>query len=148
MSSGIIPPKGVLKVCSGSQATDGSGIATIEIKVPGTFVNTSTPGRLIAGGRAWFENPAHGDCVCKLEIVDVDNILGAGAGYVVTRYIDDGVDSANQLVEICKQHGFAEVDSFEDPGAPPSELYLRIEGKAAANRSDTFRVNVLWAEPT
>lgn len=59
------------------------------------------------------------DDLARLQIVDVDDILGAGAGYIVKEYDECWVDQMHKLVFIKTPDG--------SPGEIPSGLYLRVK---------------------
>ena len=71
---------------------------------------------LLQGGYFWVKNPALGDTV-SLDVVDVDDILGGGAGAVVSPYV------TNMPVVPWDHQG-----ELESPtaGLIPAGLYLRI----------------------
>lgn len=131
-----------LKIAKMTQATDVNGEATLEVKVPGTVGEDGA--RLIYGGQGWFENPAHGDEVVSILIVDNDNILGFGAGAAVGSYTDTDVPTANQGWHISKTSGRMILNAVGGEGRLVGGLYLQIKVKAAANRADTFRANLSW----
>ena len=131
-----------LKIARMEASTDVNGEATLEIKVPGTVGDEGS--RLIYGGTGWFENPAHGDEIVSILIVDNDNILGYGAGAAVGSYTDTDVPASNQGWYISKTSGRMTLQAVGGEGRLVAGLYLQIKVKAAANRSDTFRANLSW----
>lgn len=56
--------------------------------------------------------------VVRMQIVDVDNILGAGAGYIVSEYDELWVDHADKLTKLITP---------STPGEVPGLLYLRLK---------------------
>lgn len=106
------------------------GEAEISIKLPGT-VGVDTV--FIGGGYAFTDVHTFGDCVEKVQIVDVDNILGMGAHTVVATYHDDRVATANQgwyLYPAPQAGGEIEVDPMGFYGEAVAGLYLELYFKA------------------
>ncbi len=121
-----------LKLCS-VEATFASGEAEISIVVPGT--PGSGDGRYVAGGFALTDVFAFGDRCTKVQVVDVDNLLGMGAHTVVQTYHDPDVDAANQgwfMWPMPVAGGEVEIDPMGYYGFIPSGLYLEIYFEAAS----------------
>lgn len=138
----VIPDKAILRMAKFKQATNGSGVAQIDIKVPGTYSNSD--GRYIEGGQAFFEVPNFDDWV-ECYIVDIDNILGYGANTVIGSYTDTELPSGNEGWYFSKVEGQIKVLALAGMGWIPAELYLRIIAhKDPTNLSDTLRVNLNW----
>jgi hypothetical protein len=67
----------------------GKGIAfTATAGTTTTYDYKLTEARLISGTRIMAKNQAWGDCV-KFQVVDVDNVLGYGAGLVLDEFAAD-----------------------------------------------------------
>lgn len=129
------------------------GECVLELKVPGTF----TPGeygRYISGGYAITDKYGWDDRITKVEIVDIDNILGYGAGAVVGAYHDDEVDAENRGWRFWRGayngtdcEGECDVEPIGGFGKIPAELYLRCTFEAGAGSPATkFCVNFWWAK--
>lgn len=106
---------------------------SVSVTVPkGTTANlnykfTHTPGTYINGGQLLTSGAAIGDYIIA-NIVDIDNILGAGAGYVVNSYITKWfVDPASAMV-------------IQTPYAAkvPGGLYLQIAYVSVGSSTDVF----------
>lgn len=129
-----------------------SGVAVAQIKSPGIMANGN--GRYLAGGEAFFDYAHTLDIVTKIEIVDVDNVLGYGAETVIKSYHDDESDLSNQgwiigvdTFNSIGNSGSIEVETLGGYGFIPAELYLRITAqKDPANKTGTFFVNVFWGK--
>lgn len=132
-----------MKLCR-HKVTTTSNTGTLKIKVPGTF--GSSPGRLIAGGFAFFGNGVAGDYVDEINVVDDDNNLGAGAGYIVKSWHDDDVTSYQSSgLWLCPGENI--IQSMGDWGEIPAGLYLEIKVvKKAGESDDTFYVTIIWGE--
>jgi hypothetical protein len=126
-----------------------TGTATLQI--PGTFGGLNPPanGRYIDEGMAWFTPGCDGDIVTQIAIVDNDNILGQGAGFVCGTYCDTQVPTANQ--------GWAlhpvfptEVSTLGWYGFIPSGLYLviAVTRSATATVNGNFYCNIKWGMRT
>jgi hypothetical protein len=113
------------------------------IKIPGTFsAIDSGEGLYVAGGIAFFNTWNAGDRITKVEVVDVDNILGYGADTVLKTYHDDQAASGNTGWYI-KPQGFIEIEPIGGYGFVPAELYLRITGQKVTG-TGTLYINI-WA---
>lgn len=137
-----IPDTGTLKMAKVKAATV-NGVATLLIKVPGTF-NPDRPARIIEGGKGWFEGSHHDDSA-EVFITDEDNILQQGAGTPVGSYTDTGVPEANQGWFLYK--GELEVRALAGIGRLLGGLWVKIIAKTGDNRADTFRANIIWGDP-
>lgn len=89
--------------------------------------------KLVYGGQAILKNHVFGDCI-KMQVVDVDNILGLGAGTVLGEYIqcwgvaDDVQTQAAIMVEF--------------PTKIITGLYLRIVYDSSGGSNVSVQVNV------
>jgi len=129
----------ILKMACGKATTDVNGFVQLDIKVPGT--PGSGDGRYIQGGSAWFAN-YHSDDHFKVHIIDVDNLLGYGAGFQVGSYTEDGTNAGFYAETDGKVH----VNSMGFFGFAPSGMYLRMEGQCGDNTSDTIYMNIIWGK--
>jgi hypothetical protein len=129
-----------------------TGLAVVQILVPGT--PGTTDGRYMAGGEAFMYPLDVGDAVVKLEIVDVDNILGYGADTVLKAYHDDELPEANQgwffpIEQTDGTHhaGLVEVETLAGYGFIPAGFYLRITAKKVSTGiAGTFFASVFWGK--
>lgn len=83
----------VLKLARCAGTADLSGDLVISLVVPGDAGEIT---RYTAGGYAYVETYAWTDALTKVEVVDVDNVFGLGAGTVLKTYHDTEVDTVNQ----------------------------------------------------
>lgn len=119
----------VLKLAQVAVTADGSGDAALQIKVPGT---PGSEQRYAAGGYAFVETYDWADKISKVEVVDVDNLMGYGAGAVLKVYHDSDADEENQGWPFWKTNGTegeCEIEPMGWYGIIPSGLYLRITCK-------------------
>ena len=131
-----------LKLVHGEDTVDGSGNATILIKVPGT--PGSSDGRWISSGIAFFDVHTAGDKVLGVYFTDEDDILGYGAGFVVGSYTDDEADSGQQGWAI-PPNGFVKAEAIGGYGFAPAGFYVKVVGKkAGALPTGKFYVNLEW----
>lgn len=110
-----------------------SGSAEISILVPG--VVNSGDCRYVAGGYAFTDIFTFGDTVTKIQVVDVDNILGYGAHTVIKTYHDADIGTANSgwyMWPSPQVGGEVEIDPLGYYGMIPAGLYLEIYFEAAA----------------
>lgn len=117
-----------------------NGVATMDLKIP-------DDNYVIAGGTGYFATGSHGDWV-DIKLVDIDNVMGYGAGFVAGGFGDTLVPESNR--------GYYVNPNFElnigsvvnnDPALLVKNLYLRvIATKADINDSDTFYVNLRWGK--
>jgi hypothetical protein len=128
-----------LKMACAKSATDVNGFVQLDIKVPGTV--GSGDGRYVEGGSAWFLN-YHADDHFKVHIIDVDNILGYGAGAQVGSYTEDGTNAGFYAEPDGKVH----VSSMGFFGFIQSGLYLRMEGQCGDGTTDTIYMNIIWGK--
>lgn len=139
----------VLKLCSATGTVDENGDCTLLVKVPGDF-NPDAPSRYIAGGYAVTNVYGWGDRCTNAEIVDVDNILGYGAGTVLESYHDEEVDEVNRGWRFygspCGE-GEIEVEPVGGFGKLPGGLYLRCIFKiASGNPCTKIQINIWWGK--
>jgi len=138
-----------LKLISSSASVNEDGEAEVLIKVPGTFQGTTSdkPGRFVDWGKSWFSAQHEGDIVTNVEVVDVDNILGYGAGLVLKTYHDDEAPSENHGWIIPKHEGSIQVEALGGYGFIPAEIYLRVKAKKGESQiSGTFYLNIKWGK--
>ena len=128
-----------LKMASGKKASNSSGYVELDVKVQGT--PGSGDGRYVQGGTAWFL-VHHPDDHFKVYIIDVDNIMGYGAGFQVGSYCDTGADAGFYAEPDGKVH----VDSMGFFGFIPSGLYLRMIGQCGDGTADTIYMNIIWGK--
>lgn len=142
-----------LKLSSITGTVDGSGDCVIQLKIPGTYA-PGEYGRYIAGGYAVTDKYGWDDRITKVEIVDVDNVLGFGAGVVVGGYHDEEVDAINMGWRFWRGsyngtdcEGECEVEPIGGFGKIPAGLYIRCTFKAGAGSPATkVCVNFWWAK--
>lgn len=125
--------------------------AAVTMQIPGTFggVNPPADGRYIDEGEAWFYPGADGDRVTSIVLSDNDNLLGAGAGYVLGTYHDAQV-SANNQGWILHPVFPTEVSTLGWYGFIPAGMYMTITVKRAASASanGNFYCNLKWGMKT
>ena len=138
-----IPSRTTLKMAKVKITTDTSGDGSALLKVPGT-PGGSGQGRWVQGGEGWFSN-AHEDDHIDIQITDEDNILGAGAGAVISTYTDTDVPTANQGWWVPYDKKGVSIVAIEGTGFVPAGLYIKvIVKKGGAPLEDTFRCNIKW----
>lgn len=131
----------ILKIARMSASVGGDSTALCEIKVYGVMANGD--GVYISGGEAFFDTAVAGDAITKVEVVDVDDVLGYGAGTVIKTYHDDAVDVENAGWYIPVKLGHAYCETLGFYGFIPAELYIRLVGKKANSiTTGTFYVNL------
>ena len=133
-----------LKLASAEAEFDAeTDIAEVSIRVP-------AGGRWIAGGYAFTDSFKRGDRVTKVQLVDVDNILGAGEHFVVATFHDVDVDEPNQgwrMWPAPNGSSECEIDPIGGYGFLPEGLYLEIYIKRGAGSAATFAaVDYWWAK--
>lgn len=138
MAVNEIPDRAIVQLARAKAATS-SGVATILLKIPAA-------GRLIDGGRAWFETP-HFDDFISVYVTDEDNLLGYGAGAVIGGYTDTDVPIDNRGTFIPKTAPYVELTRLVDFGHLPGNMYLKIVGTTGDLRADNLRVNLHWGKP-
>lgn len=114
-----------LKMASDRVDFDVNGEAVLIFKVPG--VPGTSDGRHIAEGMAWTVEQHQDDRVERVDIVDVDDLLGYGVGTVVRSYHDEEIEEGQKGWRIPYKRGFAEVETIGGYGFIPAGLYLRIK---------------------
>ena len=139
----IIPPSVGVLLARGEGDSDAiTGMAEVLIKIP-------NEGRVISGGTAYFSDPEPGDYL-SIDIKDVDDVFGYGAGAIVGSFDDQLVPVANQgwYVPLVGYVDLLPIVS-NDPRdlAGVGGLYLSIKGyrKIPANTA-TLYVNVRWGK--
>jgi len=135
-----------LKIACMSATVDAStGLASCSLVVPGVMVNGD--GRYVAGGSAFFSVADAGDKVLNVDIIDVDNVLGAGANTVVKSYTDLEQTSDQQGWFIPPKRGQLDVEPIGGYGFIPAQLYIRISGqKVSTNKTGNFYINLFWGK--
>lgn len=134
----------------------GSATATITVKVPGTFATPNYKSTLFSGRNllqfaAWLENRQAGDSITTAQIIDIDNVLGAGANYVIRSLLDGGEPPDNQEIDLLPGEPFKIMFPKDEPDKTmvPSGLYIQIVFTKASNISaDLAVVNIEWDDLT
>ena len=135
----LIPEKGTLRTAKVKVQTDTNGDATVLLKVPGEI---GVESRVIKGGNGWFDTH-HADDFIKIFISDEDDILGGGAGVIVSSYTDDDIPPANQGWYV-PPSGYGDMSAIADMGSLLGGLYLKIVVKKGDNTQEWFRANIKW----
>lgn len=123
----------VLKLTKLSGQADANGDLSLELKVPGSIANVE---RYVSGGYAYVDNYQWTDSLNKVEVVDVDNVVGYGAGAVLKTYHDAEVPTENQgwyFEKSFGSEGLVEIEPMGWYGQFNGELYLRLTFKVSAN---------------
>ena len=129
-----------------------TNLAVCEIVIPGIFGGFAydAPGRFVAGGYAFTDAGKVGDRCTKIEVVDKDNLLGAGAGYIVKTYHDQDVDPSMAGWYLYAAPGGqqeVEIDPIGGYGKIPAGLYLRVTFERVAGSTATkVATNIWWGE--
>jgi len=89
--------------------------------------------KYLKGGLLFGSNIAYGDYI-EVEIVDIDNILGAGAGYVVKNYVIQRF-----IHPTCS---FTNNIESTTPGKIPIGLYVRFKYTAVAGSTRMIFINL------
>lgn len=134
-----------MRLCCNSGTCDSNGDVTIEFKVPGTF--GSDVGREVAGGIAFWNVPTAADQITNIDVVDKDNVTGAGAGTVIKSWTDStqsGYQKAGWYVPL---NGPLQLHSLGDWGVLPAGLYLRIKAVGVPTTGSLY-INIMWGEPS
>ena len=132
-----------LQIACMSGAVNETGGVGLTIKVPGAI---GSGGRFVDSGEAFFDTHHVGDKLIKMELVDLDNILGYGAGLVMGSYCDAETPSDNSGWYF-PPTGILIVDKFEKVGFIPSGFYFRVSAqKAAGQTTGTLYANIKWAK--
>lgn len=133
-----------LKICSGVASVGGDSKATIMIRVPGT--PGTGQGRFISAGEAWF-SAQHEDDLVEAWIIDVDNILGYGAGFQVGSYTDDEAAEGQKGWRIPAIRGTVRVEAIGGYGFILSGLYIKIAGtKGGGITTGKLFTNLEWGK--
>lgn len=136
----------VLRLASAEGTFDSSGDCVIEVLVPGTF-DPLNPSRLIAEAYIVEDVFGWGDRLTEVNIVDLDNILGAGAGYVVETYHDAEMPSSSQgwrFYPTEQSMGEIEVEPVGGFGRIPGGLYIQAKFKRATGNTATKIIADIW----
>ena len=129
----------ILRMASGKVLSNATGLAVLDIKVPGII--GSEDGRYVQGGSAWFANH-HNDDHFQVHVIDVDNLMGYGAGVQIGTYTEEG-DNAGFYAE---PDGRVQVSSMGFFGFLPSGVYLRMIGQSGDFAVDSLYMNVTWGK--
>lgn len=139
-----------LKIASGSAAVGNDGKAIVLMKIPGTPNPTgdvSKDGRWISSGIAFFDVATPGDKILSVRFVDHDNMLGAGADFVVGSYTDDDAEQDEQGWFIPPKKGEMKAEAIGGYGFAPAGFYIMVEGqKGGGLTTGTFYVNFEWGK--
>ena len=134
-----------LKIVSSTATVDEFSEATILLKIPGVMANGD--GRWVSGGEGWFDSIHKDDRIIELEVVDVDDVLGGGAGAMLKAYCDDDMPESNEGGRICLHTGTMKIESMGGYGWIPAQLYLKIMAKKGGDiTTGTFYCNIQWAK--
>lgn len=134
-------PERVLKMASGEGEVNEEGIAVVSFKVPGVLANGE--GRYVQAGTAWFDVHHKGDKIEKVEVIDVDNVLGYGENLILITYHDDEINSDNMGWYLPETT--IKVDTLGAYGFIKSELYLKITAKKGEDQTTgTIYINMKW----
>jgi hypothetical protein len=115
-------------------AIDENKECEIVIKIPGES------SRFIDGGFVFTDSYVPGDSVTSIKVVDVDNILGQGAEFVVAEYHDPDLPSENQgwyMWPMPQVGGEIEITALGFYGEIPSGFYLEIYFKMMPSSTAT-----------
>jgi hypothetical protein len=138
----------VLKVGCQEATFDENGFAEVSIKVPGT--PGTEDGRYVAGGYAFTDSYTFGDRITKIQVVDIDNILGYGAETVVKTYHDQDLIEGEQgwfMWPAPQVGGEIEIDPMGYYGFIPAGLYLEIYFQRAASGTATkVYIDYYWGK--
>lgn len=122
--------------------------AEISILVPGTPGSGDV--RYIAGGYAFTDIFTFGDAVTKIQVVDVDNILGYGAHTVIRTYHDDEMAEADHgwfMWPSPQIGGEIKIKPMGFYGEIPAGLYLELYFKMdAASTATKVYCDVWWGK--
>lgn len=106
-----------------------SGTATTKFTVP-------TGGRLIVGGKGWFEGTAHQDDMVSVDLYDPTDSVR------IKSFTDLDLAEANRGWYM--ESGRMEVSPITEGYELPAGFILHIIAKTGNNRADTFRTNIKW----
>lgn len=132
----------VLKLARASGQADANGDLIINVVIPGT------PGeitRFASGGYAFVDVYEWESVMTKVEVVDVDNIFGYGAGVVLKEYHDSDVPTANQgwfFERSYGSEGNLDIEPMGWYGEMRGGLTLRMTFKIGANAK--VKVLLYW----
>lgn len=139
-----IPDTTTLLMVRAKVTTDGTGAATILLKVPGTIGLVGA--RKMDGGLGWFNTP-HADDTFMISHTDEDNILGYGAGFQIGTYADQDVMMANRGWYIPFHKKYAEIHKMSEVhGDLIGGCYLKVTLQKGDNSVDVFRTNIEWGK--
>jgi hypothetical protein len=117
---------------SRAEATFASGEAEVSFKLPG---EVGVDPVFIGGGYAFTDVFTFGDCVEKVQIVDVDDILGYGEHTVIATYHDETESDSNKgwyMWPMPIAGGEVEVEPLGYYGEAIAGLYLELYFKSTA----------------
>jgi len=114
-----------------------NGVATILIKIP-------ADGRYIRSGSAWFTASKHKNDSVSMSLVDQDNILGYGSGFVLSSFDDLDVNIENQGSIISIHSGELTALLPVNPMYIQGGFYIRAIGTKGDLSVDTLCANMTW----
>jgi hypothetical protein len=110
-------------------AGDGmEGVATHGTSTNFDFHLTTT--KAVYGAQYFAQNSVMGDSV-TFEVVDVDNLLGAGAGYVISKFVDKWYVIPNTFVDV----------PLPLASTIPAGLYIRVVYNSVGSQDVNMIVN-------
>ena len=133
-----------LKICSGMVTVDAeTKKAEIVLKICGDIALGE--GRFISGGYAFSSPSRAGDRVSVVEVVDIDDILGYGAGAVLKTYHDSEIEETQQGWFLNPAGFPIELETMGGYAFAYAGLYLRL--KFESLYTDTiFFCNITWGK--
>lgn len=136
----------VLKLVSGYSTFDLNNEAVINFKIPGT--PGTLEGRYVDGGVAFTNIMGFGDKVKEINIIDIDNILGYGADFIIQTYHEINLLDSNKgwyFWPSPQAGGEIEISSMGYYGFIPSGLYIQIKFiKTELSQATCVYCNVSW----
>lgn len=134
-----IPDRATVQMAKAKVSTNVlTGIGTILIKIP-------SGGRKINGGIGWFASPGNDDSF-EVYVTDEDNILGGGAGAIISGYTDTDLPEENRGWYCPIGAPYTAIERMVEFGTLPENLYLKIVAKKGVVGVDTFRANIHWGK--
>jgi hypothetical protein len=132
-----------LKIAKGEATFDQDGNAEILVEIP-------AGSRYIAGGYSFTDIFCAGDYVSGVELVDINNLFGAGAGYVFASYLDTDAIEGNQgwyFEPHAPNNGYIEIEPIGGYGFMPQGTFLRVRAKKVqgSTASKVF-INIWWGK--
>lgn len=125
-----------------------TGVATIDILVPGDFVTTDTQDQLFSGRKllqlsAWFEGRAAMDRISAMIVKDTDGVFFP-AGTVLGALHDASVPAANQGLAFPPNKPFELTFPDTRKAYIASGLHIIFSGKKSILGVDTLTLNLAW----